>query len=100
MLYRQHSDNQVGAKASYGFAFIKRKLATLDKVRENYNATYIQAQALLTCYGEIISTESKNVLQTYCQIQNMNKLKKIHTVRKFGFKKGTRLRVMGQYLLM
>ncbi len=33
MLYRQHGNNQVGAKAAYGIGFIKRKLQTLGEVK-------------------------------------------------------------------
>lgn len=100
MLYRQHDSNQVGAKASYGLAYIKRKLATLDKVRENYNATYIQAAALIKNYADILTKEQKEILKTYCEIPHMNKFQKIRTVQKYGFKKCTKLRVMGQYFLM
>ncbi len=100
MLYRQHADNQVGAKASYGIAFIKRKIATIDKVRDNYNATYTQAGALLDCYGEMLEAWQRELITEYCKIKNMNKFKKIRTVRKYGFKKGTRLREIGQYFLM
>ena len=99
MLYRQHSGNQVGAKASYGLSFIKRKLATLNEVRKNYNATYTQAKALLDCYGDTLSHEQKNIIEKYCEIPNMCKVKKIRTIKKYGFKKCTRLRVMGQYFL-
>lgn len=100
MLYRQHSDNQVGAKASYGIDFIKRKLATLDTVRENYDATYVQAKALLDYYGSLLNEDVKNLIEIYCQIPKMNKFKKIRTVQKYGFKKCTLLRVVGQYFLM
>ncbi len=100
MLYRQHADNQVGAKASYGIAFIKRKLATLDTVRQNYNATYAQAKALLDSYGDLLNEDAKKIIDIYCQIPTMNKLKKIRTMQKYGFKKCTRLRVVGQYFLM
>ncbi len=100
MLYRQHEGNQVGAKASYGLAFIKRKLATLDKVRENYNATYVQADALIKSYSGDLSKEQEEILKIYCQIPKMNKFQKIRTVQNFGFKKCTKLRVIGQYFLM
>lgn len=99
MLYRQHEDNQVGAKAAYGLSFVKRKLQTLDKVRENYNATYTQAKALLSCYGDVLDDEQRNTIEKYCDIPKMNKFKKIRTIKKYGFKKCTRLRVMGQYFL-
>ena len=100
MLYRQHSDNQVGAKASYGVAFIKRKLATLSEVRKNYNDTYAQAELALKIYGEWLINYQKEIIGTYCQIEKMNKFNKIKTVKKYGFKKCTRLRVWGQYILM
>ncbi len=100
MLYRQHSNNQVGAKASYGVAFIKRKLQTLNEVRKNYNATYIQARLLLEYYGDDLEKNQKELIEQYCKIPEMNKLKKIKTVKKYGFKKCTRLRVFGQYVLM
>ena len=100
MLYRQHSDNQVGAKASYGIALIKRKLATIDKVRENYNATYTQAEALLKCFENELDEKQKETLRIYCKIKTMNKLQKIRAVQNYGFKKGTYLRRLGQYFLM
>ncbi len=100
MYYRQHSANQVGAKASYGFAFIKRKLATLGDVRKNYNATYTQADAFLKQYGEGLIKQRYDLIKTYCDIPRMCKFKKIKTINKYGFKKCTRLRVIGQYILM
>lgn len=100
MLYRQHAGNQVGAKASYGISFIKRKLATLDKVRENYNATYSQARLLLERYANSIDASSREIIEKYCLMQSMRKCKKIRTMRKYDFKKCTRLRVIGQYILM
>ena len=100
MLYRQHSGNQVGAKASYGIALIKRKLQTFGEVTKNYNATYTQAAALLKCYGEYLDKEKCEILRVYSKMQNMKKFKKIRTMQKYGFKKGTRLRVIGQYFLM
>ena len=100
MLYRQHSDNQVGAQASHGVSYIKRKLATLDKVRENYNATYTQAALLLNQYSDNIEFASREIIEKYCAMQGMKKCKKIRTMRKYDFKKCTRLRVIGQYILM
>ncbi len=100
MFYRQHENNQVGAKASYGINYIKRKLATLDTVRKNYNATYIQAKSLLNCYQDDLDNRQKELLQKYCEMPKMSKLKKIKSIQKYGFKKGTKLRVIGQYILM
>ena len=100
MRYRQHSGNQVGAKASYGLAFIKRKLATLGEVRKNYNATYAQAKAFLKNFGKDLEPNQYELLKKYCEIPNMCKFKRIKTINKYGFKKCTRLRLIGQYILM
>lgn len=100
MLYRQHADNQVGAKASYGISFIKRKLATLDKVRENYNATYSQARLLLDSYKNSMDASSREIIEKYCSMQSMRKCNRIRIMRRYDFKKCTRLRVIGQYILM
>lgn len=99
ILYRQHENNQVGAKASYGFDFIKRKLLTLNQVKQNYKATYLQAKTLLDCYESELSQAQKDIINVYCKIPAMSKIKKIKTIQKFGFKKCTRLRVIGQYFL-
>lgn len=99
MLYRQHAGNQVGAKASYGVALIKRKLATLSQVQENYNATYTQANALLERYEGQLSDLQYKIIRSYRDMQNASKLKKIKTINKYGFKKCTRLRILGQYFL-
>lgn len=100
MLYRQHSNNQVGAKASYGFAYIKRKLSTINEVRGNYRATYLQAAALLESYDGILSEEQKKIITAYCEIPNKSKFGRISIMRKYGFKKCTLIRVIGQYLLI
>ena len=100
MLYRQHSDNQVGAKASYGIALIKRKLKTINQVKNNYNATYLQADLLLKHYADSINEEQLKILQIYKKMCGMSKLNKIKTMQKYGFKKCTLLRVVGQYFLM
>lgn len=99
-LYRQHQENQVGAKAKYGLSFIKQKLSTLEKVRENYNATYLQAETIIKKYGNKLNEKQLEILQAYCEIPNMSKFKKICAIKKFGFKKCTKMRVIGQYILV
>ncbi len=100
LFYRQHKDNQVGAKASYGIALIKRKLKTLGEVKKNYNDTYKQSGELLDRYADKLSENQREILENYLKIKNMNKFQKILAVQKYGFKKGTLLRVIGQYFLM
>ncbi len=100
LLYRQHGDNQVGAKASYGLALIKRKLATINEVKRNYQATYIQAELLKERYFDELCEKEKEILSAYCAMKQKSKLQKLRLMNKYDFKKGTTLRVIGQYFLM
>ncbi len=100
LLYRQHTDNQVGAKSAHGLSYVKQKLKTLDRVRANYNATYRQSKLVLDKYSDILSDEQIEVLKVYCLMPSMSKFKRIKTMQKYGFKKGTAMRVIGQYILM
>lgn len=98
--YRQHSNNQVGAKASYGLSYIRRKLATLNEVRKNYNDTYTQAASVLEMYSEKMSQDNRRLLEIYISIPQKNKFERIRIMRKYGFKKCTPLRVIGQYIFI
>ncbi len=99
MYYRQHSDNEVGAKAGGGFGFFIRKLRTLNTVRGNVAATYRQGELLLDAYGEMLSDRDTEILNAFTGMKNAPRLKKIRTIRKYNLKKCTRLRVLGQYLI-
>lgn len=100
IMYRQHNDNQVGANTAYGLGYLGRKLYNIKKVRKIYNDTYAQAQALIERYDDELGDQQLNLLKTYCGMQYVSKCKKIKTINKYGFKKATRLRVIGQYILI
>ena len=99
MYYRQHENNEVGAKAGGGIGFLIRKLKTLGKVRQNVAATYRQAKLLNDSYGEMLSDENKKILLAFIKMENASRIEKIRTINRFNLKKGTRLRVLGQYFI-
>ncbi len=97
--YRQHGDNEVGAKAGGGLAFIIRKLKTFSEVSKNVAETYIQAELLLNAYGDILPDDKREIIEAYISISEAPRIKKIKMINKYNFKKCTRLRVIGQYLI-
>ncbi|MBR4761823.1 MAG: glycosyltransferase family 2 protein [Clostridia bacterium] len=99
MFYRQHGNNQVGAKAGAGVSFFMRMIKTFKSVKENCKATYRQAQLLLKSYGDIMSADKAELLGAYIAMQNLCRFKKIKAINKYGFKKCTALRVLGQYFI-
>ncbi len=100
ILYRQHERNQVGAKASYGVAYIKQKFSSINRVYKLYKATYTQAKQIFNQFGDMLSVSQKQIIELYCNIPKVNKIKRIYTIHKYGFKKCTRLRVIGQCFLV
>ena len=99
MYYRQHGENQVGAKAGSGFSLFVRKIKTLNTVRANYDATYRQAELLLKSYSELLSDDKRELLEAYVNMKNASRITKIRAIKKYNFKKCTGLRVLGQYIL-
>lgn len=97
--YRQHSGNQVGAKAGGGLSLFVRKIKTFGKIKEDYTATYRQAAFMLAAYKDILDVDNKKILEEYLKLQTCGRIEKIKIINRYNFKKSTKLRVLGQYFL-
>ncbi len=97
MLYRQHGDNQVGAKKATGMDFIVRKIKTRKQTEANYRAAFAQANELLRLYGDKLTPKQRETVTAYAALAHGSKLKKIKTIRKYDFRKNTLVRTVGQY---
>lgn len=100
ILYRQHGNNQVGAKSSRDIGFIKRKLGDITTLKKNYATTYIQAEILRERFAESINKENLEIIAAYCKIPTLCKLKRIKALKKYNFYKSTPLRIIGQYFFV
>ncbi|MBO4693187.1 MAG: glycosyltransferase family 2 protein [Clostridia bacterium] len=97
--YRQHGNNSVGAKTGGGISFIFRKLKTFGDTKENTSATYCQAEQLLNAYGDIMPEDKRIIVKAYADMRSAGRIKKIKLINGYNFKKCTKLRVLGQYLM-
>ncbi len=97
MLYRQHGDNQVGAKKATGVQFVANKIKNRNKTAQNYKDSFSQAESLLCCYGDVMTDAQKQTVTAFISLRAGSRLSKIKTIRKYGFKKNTLLRTVGQY---
>lgn len=97
MLYRQHGNNQVGAKKATGLTFIINKFKTRKNVAQNYRNLYSQAESLLIRYGDRMTAQQRETVGALIGLCNASKFKKIATIRKYDFRKNTFLRTVGQY---
>lgn len=96
VLYRQHGDNQVGAKSSKE-QYAKR-IENQDAVRENYRKMFSQARLFLELYKEQLSLEQRELLEHFIGLPGKNRAEKIYTIWKYKLMKSTHFRTLGQML--
>ncbi len=97
MLYRQHGNNQVGAKNARSFSFIWGKYKSRDIVKENYNKMFIQARLFEEKYQDTLTDTQKDILKGFIDIQGASRIFKVKTIIKYKFYKNNFVRTMGQF---
>lgn len=98
MFYRQHGNNQVGAKQASGINFIIQKFKNRKDVKKNYLEAYSQAKSILKEFSSKLSDEDKKIISAYAAMPSLSKAEKIRVINKYSFKKNTFIRTFGQYL--
>ena len=73
VLYRQHSQNEIGAKNVRTLKYKIRKLLDHQSIKVALNETYLQAQSLREVYADKLSTEQREFLRAYRDIPNHGK---------------------------
>lgn len=97
MYYRQHGNNQVGAKQATGINFIVTKFKNRKNVKKNYLDAYSQANSLLKEFSSELKKEDRKIISVYAAMPCLSKAEKIKAINKYSFKKNTALRNIGQY---
>lgn len=97
MLYRQHGNNQVGAKKANGLGFVIQKFKNRKNTKRNYTACFKQAEALLELFKDEMTAEQAETVAAAAELGRSSKLKKIKLIKKYDFRKNTFLRTWGQY---
>lgn len=94
ILYRQHGNNSMGAKKSYGLFYKVKKLFSSKEVKEALNETYVQAGEFLRVFGEILPADTALLLEQFAAMENMGKWARIRQMKKYGFfRKRTKQRI-------
>ncbi len=98
ILYRQHGNNEVGAKNTKNFGYIFNKALQIKKNKESIRNTYLQAKDIFEVFND--GSENFKLIKLYSENLNKNKLQRIASAFKFGFWKNTLLRRFGQIFFM
>lgn len=100
ILYRQHGDNEVGAKDYRSLTFLVGKLKNLKKAKETYKIISLQAEFLLKNYAELLDIKQKKLLEAVATLPQKTKIEKIKTIKKHRLYKNTVLRNLVQFILI
>ncbi len=100
MLYRQHGNNEVGAKNAKSLSFIFSKLKSIDKMKRIYKIISLQAEFLADNYDEMLTSKQKKLLRAVAELPNMSRIQKIKTIKKYRLYKNTVLRNLAQFILI
>lgn len=101
MLYRQHGDNQVGAKRRKNlFVLIADKFQNRATVRENYRKMYRQAAFLLENYERKMTQEQRRLVGAFLQLEKSGRLRKIRLMCRHRLFMNTFTRTVGKFLFM
>ncbi len=96
VFYRQHDENEVGAKDVRSGEYFRSKLADREGIKKLLADTYVQAHEFLTVYGDLLSEGQQAMLKEYINLHYYNFGKRFSTMMKYKFFKSGLLRKLGQ----
>lgn len=99
MLYRQHENNQVGAKDAGSLSYIARKAVDIKGNRESLRKTFLQSARIAEIYQEELGP-AYEMLREYGKNAGRTKRQIIHVCRRYGIWKNTLSRRLGQLLFL
>ena len=100
ILYRQHGKNEVGAKNVKSFAYNVSRLKDANGAQAVLCGTYTQAEEFRTRYFDKMDADTQRLLNAYCSIPALPKLKRVGVLCRYGFWKCGFLRRAGQLLFV
>ena len=85
ILYRQHTQNQIGVTDMRTWRYKLTRLFNPDQVKADIAKTYPQARQFLDFFSDKLDPSQTKLLQDYCSIPTKNKLGRITSVIRWGF---------------
>ena len=106
--YRQHADNQIGAKKASFIDETKRRLgfgelnkSEMDLVtRGEFLRIYAQAEQFRKTYGDMLDPKKKRQLDEFCKMDSRSKLGKVTVLLANGFTFNKFYRTVGEILFI
>ncbi len=99
ILYRQHGNNEVGAKDTRSIKYILTKVSAFSKNKKSINDTYLQSKMIAELYKDALG-ENYQMIFEFGENLKKGKLARIKTSKKYGIWKNTLVRRIGQIIFM
>lgn len=100
ILYRQHENNEIGAKDVCTLRYKICELLNYDKIKVALNQTYPQGMSFLKVYKEMLTVEQNNIIEKYCEIPQMNKIQRWKRLKELGTYKNGFARKVAQFIFV
>ena len=100
ILYRQHSDNEIGVIKVKTLSHMLHKLINYKEAKKVLKDTYAQAASFLKVYNDDLSNEQKGFLDKFCDIPNHNKLIRWIMICRLGVLKKGILRKVSSFIFI
>lgn len=98
VLYRQHGNNEVGAKNTGSIRYNIGRLLNNKQSRSALEETYAQADCFLKVYGKMLTELQHEIIKEYCFIPEYSKIKRLRIISRYDFWKSGFYRRCGQIL--
>lgn len=98
ILYRQHGGNVVGG-ADFS-SYIKNRIESLNKQREAIYALEKQAEEFLALYGDQLTSENIELIQSFANLQQLGYFKRRCMLLKKGYLKTGLVRNIGLFIII
>lgn len=96
ILYRQHGFNSNGVKDYNSFNYILYNIFNLKTIRTQLEKQYNQAEEFLEIFEENLSYNQVMLIKSFCNLQNLNFIKRIILLKKYMLFKNGLIRKLGQ----
>ena len=84
VLYRQHNDNDVGAKKARSVRYVRYVLTHISIMAGKLNNSYKQAGSFLKVFYDKLTAEQKELLTAHATMQRLSKSGKLRTMLKYN----------------
>jgi glycosyltransferase involved in cell wall biosynthesis len=97
VLYRQHSQNDVGAK-KWNFSYIFSRVFNPNRIHDYFKKTVAQSEFFLSKYKSVLNQDDYSLVKTYISLSTENFWKKRFLLIKNGYYEPGDLRNLGLFL--